>query len=293
MTKEIRTNCAEWYLKTAFLSRKVTRSISPQQRSSFQRKVLDYYPQYGRSLPWRATTDPYKILVSEIMLQQTQVDRVIPYYTKWVSRWSTITSLAQAPRKEVLHAWLGLGYNNRAVRLHAAASSIAEKYQGNVLKALEEEKLPGIGSYTKNAVRIFAANADLVTVDTNIRRILIHEFKLPRSATDKELEALAFQCLPRGRSREWHNALMDYGATLLTSRKTGIKSKTSQSVFEGSDRQLRAQLLRIILSSSEPCTVKKLAKVCSCRLLRLTNILDTMVRDGLLEKRKQSYAIKN
>ena len=271
----------------------MTRSTSPQQRNSFQRKVLGYYRQHGRSLPWRATTDPYKILISEIMLQQTQVDRVLPYYTKWISRWPTITDLAQTSRKEVLHAWLGLGYNNRAARLHAAAKSIAERNQGNVLKALEEEKLPGIGPYTKNAVRIFTTNADLVTVDTNIRRILMHEFKLPPFATDKELEALAFQCLPRGRSREWHNALMDYGATVLTSRKTGIKPKTSQSAFEGSDRQLRAQLLQTLLSSSGLRTLKELAAQHSCPSSRLANILDTMVRDGLLEKRKRSYAIKN
>ena len=227
------------------------------------------------------------------MLQQTQVDRVIPYYTKWVSQWPTIADFARVSRKKALQAWLGLGYNNRAVRLHTAAKSIAERYQGNGLKALEEEKLPGIGPYTKNAVRIFAANADLVTVDTNIRRILIHEFKLPRSTTDKELEALAFQCLPRGRSREWHNALMDYGATLLTSRKTGIKPKSAQTRFAGSNRQLRAQLLRMFLGSPGSCTLKELATVHSCPSSRLISILDTMVRDGLLEKKKQNYAIKN
>ncbi len=269
------------------------RILSLQQRSTFQCKVRDYYHQHGRTLPWRQTTDPYKILISEIMLQQTQVDRVTPYYTTWISRWPTVTDLAQAPRKDVLQAWLGLGYNNRAMRLHAAAKIIAEKYQGNVLKALEEEKLPGIGPYTKKAVRIFAANANMVTIDTNIRRILIHEFKLLSSVADKDLEALALQCLPKGRSREWHNALMDYGATLLTSRKTGIRPKTTQTRFEGSDRQLRAKLLRIFLRSSEPRTLKELAALCSRSSLRLTHILNTMVRDGLVEKRKGSYTIKS
>ena len=269
------------------------RILSPQQRDAFQRKVIEYYHQHGRTLPWRQTIDPYKILVSEIMLQQTQVDRVIPYYSKWISRWPTIANLAQASRKDVLQAWLGLGYNNRAMRMHAAAKIIAEKYQGNVLKALEEEKLPGIGPYTKKAVRIFAANANLVTVDTNIRRIVIHEFKLPSSVTDKDLDALALQCLPKGRSREWHNALMDYGSTFLTARTTGIKPKTTQTRFEGSDRQLRAKLLRIVLHSSEPRTPKELAALYSCPSLHLTHILNTMVRDGLLEKRKGSYAIKN
>lgn len=247
----------------------------------FRSKVLSYYEQSGRKLPWRQTTDPYKILVSEMMLQQTQVDRVVPYYEKWITAWPAVQDLANASRRAVLSTWMGLGYNTRAVNFHKTAQIITRRFKGDVLSAVGDFKaLPGIGPYTARAVEIFAANKDVVTVDTNIRRIFIHEFGLD-NPSDQELWSLAERCLPRGRSRDWHNALMDYGSAVLTSRQTGISPKTKQSRFQGSDRQVRARIVRYLLTNTT-ATVSALQKHTKTDMKRLLIILEGMKRDDLL-----------
>ena len=265
--------------------------------AAFQEKVLSFYRENGRDLPWRHTTDPYRILLSEVMLQQTQVDRVIEYYTRWLRLWPTIKDLAATPRSSVLKEWMGLGYNNRAVRLHEACKAISARFNCDVLEALQHHKeLPGIGPYTMSAVRIFSANEDIVTVDTNIRRILIHEFGLAEKTSDRELWQVAERCLPKGRSCEWHNALMDYGALHLTSRRTGIKPKTRQSRFEGSDRQVRARILRFLLTDAGkkayPAEALGEAAGSGVERERLACILDGMAKDGLVAKDKRGYSLK-
>lgn len=272
------------------------RMPSEKEVAAFQEKVLSFYAEKGRDLPWRHTTDPYSILLSEVMLQQTQVDRVIAYYTRWLALWPTARDLAAAPRQSVLREWMGLGYNNRAVRLHEACKAICERFRCDVLEALHHRKeLPGIGPYTASAVRIFSANEDVVTVDTNIRRILIHEFGLPEKASDRELWEVAERCLPEGRSCEWHNALMDYGALRLTSRKTGIKPRTRQSRFEGSDRQVRASILRFLLTDAGrgSHSAEALAEAAGSGIgkERLAIILDSMMKDGLVGKEKRGYRL--
>ena len=167
-------------------------SISREDIQKFQEKILTFYKHHSRNLPWRQTTDPYKILISEVMLQQTQVSRVMEYYPQWILRWPTVSDLADAVFAEVLHAWIGLGYNKRAMYLHQSARKIRDEFQGDVLAAVKQyDLLPGIGFYTSQAVQIFAENADIATVDTNIRRILIHEFHLPENISERELRALA------------------------------------------------------------------------------------------------------
>lgn len=258
--------------------------------AKFRRKILSFYRKSGRDLPWRRTTNPYFILLSEVMLQQTQVDRVKEYYARWTRKWPTVSHLARADRKDVLREWMGLGYNNRAVNVHKAAQKMAKFYKGDVLKAVKNyEHVPGIGPYTSRAVRIFAANEDIATVDTNIRRILMHEFNLPSTVSDKKLWELAAQCLPKGRSRDWHNALMDYGSIVLTSRKTGIKPKTRQSTFEGSDRQIRAQVLRHVLRYGQ--TFAELQKVTGADRARLERIVGKMVAGGLIELKNRRYVL--
>jgi len=217
----------------------------------FQEKIFLFYRRQGRFLPWRETTDPYRVLVSEIMLQQTQVERVIPFYECWLARWGTVEELAGATLKEVLSQWMGLGYNNRAKRLLETAGKITFYYAGDVLAACQDYKnLPGVGEYTSKAVRIFAANENLAAVDTNIRRILIDEFALVNPSM-AEIRRLAERCLPAGRSRDWHNALMDYGALFLTAAKSGIRPASRQSPFSGSVRQLRAEILRELLKKGK------------------------------------------
>jgi len=256
----------------------------------FQRKVFTFYKKHKRKLPWRTTHDPYKILLSELMLQQTQVSRVITYYKTWIQKWPTIRHLASASRHEVLRAWMGLGYNTRAIHLHKAAQRIVNDFDADVLQAMKHyEEIPGVGRYTSQAVLLFATNADLVTVDTNVRRIFIHEFKLPETISEKTLWALAERCLPKGRSREWHNALMDYGALHLTSQKTGIKPKTQQSRFEGSDRQIRAQVLRLLLKKG--LTFHELQNILFVEDTRLQKIVEKMVKEQLIQINKKKYVL--
>jgi A/G-specific adenine glycosylase len=264
----------------------------PQEKIRlFQQKVLSFYRKNKRKLPWRQTTDPYKILLSECMLQQTQVSRVISYYEKWIARWPKINDLAAASLPEVLELWMGLGYNTRAVNLHRVAQTIVTHFDSDILKAMKQyEELPGIGKYTAQAVQIFATNANLITVDTNIRRIFIEEFSLPITIPDTILWKIASDCLPQGKSREWHNALMDYGALYLTAKKTGIKSKTQQSTFEGSDRQIRAKILRELLKKNS--STSELEQILGVQMDRLMPILEKMRKEKLVIPQGSVYAIR-
>jgi A/G-specific adenine glycosylase len=259
--------------------------------NALQKKIFSYYEKEGRDLPWRHTTNRYYILVSELMLQQTQVSRVIEKYVAWIERFPTVQSLAKAPLKEVLALWSGLGYNSRAKRLQDTAKILMEKYNGKVPSTAEELiTLPGIGPYTSRSVLIFADNQDLATVDTNIRRILIHELQLPETISDKELFAHAQKLLPKGRSRDWHNALMDYGATHLSARKTGIQAKTKQSTFKNSRRYYRGQILKI-LTQKENITLKRLQELYTDCPHDFDTILAEMLAEGLLKKKRAHYSI--
>lgn len=265
-------------------------NLSSEKIKQFQKKVLSFYKKNKRSLPWRDTTDPYKILLSEFMLQQTQVSRVVSYYERWTAKWPTIDQLASATLAEVLEQWMGLGYNNRAVNLHRTAKKIVAEFDGDVISAMKNyQELPGIGKYTSQAVQIFSTNDDLVTVDTNIRRILIREFDLPPMVPDKELWRVAERCLPAGKGREWHNALMDYGALYLTAQKTGIKSKTQQSRFEGSNRQIRAKILRCLLKQG--LSIIDLETEIDVRQERLFPLLEKMIAEKTIVKNKTIYQI--
>lgn len=265
-------------------------NLSSEKIKQFQKKVFSFYKKNKRNLPWRDTTDPYKILLSEFMLQQTQVSRVVSYYEGWTAKWPTIDQLASAPLAEVLKLWMGLGYNNRAVNLHRTAKKIVAEFDGDVLKAMKNyEELPGIGKYTSQAVQIFSTNDDLVTVDTNIRRIFIREFDLPPTVPADELWRIAEMCLPAGKSREWHNALMDYGALYLTAQKTGIKPKTQQSRFEGSNRQIRAQILRCLLKGA--LSVSELETKLGVEQARLLPILEKMTAEKTIVKHNTVYQI--
>jgi len=272
-------------------SQHIIQNIPAEKIIQFQEKVFSFYQRHKRDLPWRKTTNPYKILLSELMLQQTQVNRVVPYYEKWIERWPTIDALASASMPEVLQMWMGLGYNRRAVHLHTTARTIVAQFGSDVLQAMKQYKgLLGIGRYTSQAVQIFSTNTDLVTVDTNIRRILIREFHLPATVADTELWVLAEYCLPMGKSRDWHNALMDYGALYLTARKTDIKPRTQQSRFEGSDRQVRAQILRCLLQQS--MSLSEIAETLHLRRERLQLILEKMMHENIIVKRNTTYHLK-
>lgn len=232
--------------------------LNPQYRS-FRRKLLNFYAKHGRDLPWRKTTDPYRVTVAELMLQQTQVERVIPKYEAWVKKWPSWKALANAGNRELLAQWSGLGYNRRALYLGKMAKVIVQEYGGVMPRDLTElEKLPGIGRYTARAILIFAYNESLITIDTNIRRVLLSEFGLPDRTPIARIEALAEQLLPKRRSRDWHNALMDYSRLVLPKRLPGIRSGNRQTTFEGSLRQIRGEIVRQ-LTQSKGVTIKMIA----------------------------------
>lgn len=266
------------------------KNITSNQIKSFQKKVLIFYNKEGRDLPWRKTTNRYFIFVSEIMLQQTQVNRVIKKYNEWIKIFPTIKKLAQANLKDVLFAWSGLGYNSRGKRLWDAAKIIVEKYNGIIPETVEELKtLPGIGPYTARSILIFADNKNIATVDTNIRRIFIHQFKLNEKISDKELFSLAEKLLPKNKSRDWHNGLMDYGQ-VITARKTGIKPKTQQSTFNGSHRQYRAKIVKY-LTTKESITLQKAKKEFSESPYNLKEILTELEEEGIIKKEGMKYLI--
>jgi A/G-specific adenine glycosylase len=198
----------------------VTRPAAPDPRvrRRFQRRLLAWYARHRRDLPWRRTRDPYRVLVSEIMLQQTQVERVVPKYRQFVARYPTLAALARARPAAVRRLWYPLGYNIRPVRLQAIARESVARYASRLPDdEVTLRRLPGVGPYTAGALLCFAFRRDAPIVDTNVRRVLGRIFlgprRLGRLRRDKTLWELARALLPRGRAYDYNQALMDFGAT--------------------------------------------------------------------------------
>jgi A/G-specific adenine glycosylase len=196
----------------------------PEHRRKFRRRLLDWYRRNGRDLPWRQTTDPYHILVSEVMLQQTQVDRVLPKYSEWLTKYPTLEALASADEADVSQTWRPLGYNIRPRRLHAIARESVERYGGSLPSDSETLlSFKGIGEYTAGAVLSFAFGQRAAILDTNVARVLFRVFigrGNPKAhAMRRHLWAVSRALLPRRHVFDFNQALMDFGATLCTARK--------------------------------------------------------------------------
>ena len=230
-----------------------------------------------RDLPWRRTRDPYAILVSEVMLQQTQVTRVLPYYERWLASFPTLESLAAAPLEFVLEHWQGLGYNRRAIALKRVAERVSESAVPGCAAALPEDEaellaLPGIGPATAAGIRAFAFDRPSTYIETNVRSVFLHElFPEADSVPDREIrpyvtaavEAAAAQGVD---ARRWYYALLDYGAELKRSVPNPSRRSahhTSQSRFEGSSRQKRAALLRLVMAAPGLTTADYAAELAS------------------------------
>ncbi|HEU5432119.1 MAG TPA: A/G-specific adenine glycosylase [Thermomicrobiales bacterium] len=192
--------------------------------AAVRRGLLRWFAANARDLPWRRTRDPYRVLVSEVMLQQTQVERVIPYYETFLERFPTVQALASAPTSAVIQSWAGLGYNRRAVNLQRTARAVVKEHEGAFPRSVKElQKLPGIGPYTAGAIACFAFEQDTPFIDTNMRRVLHRWFfgvDVPQPfASDRQLLAVAAATLPPGDGWRWNQALIEFGALQCTARK--------------------------------------------------------------------------
>lgn len=261
---------------------------------AFQKIVWDFWKKEGRhTLPWRQTTDAYKILVSEVMLQQTQVERVIPYYERFLKRFPTVKALARASLADVLVLWQGLGYNRRARMLHAAAQAVVEKYRGVMPReAVRLVALPGVGPYTAGAVAAFSGNEDVIFIETNIRTVILHHFfPHQEQVRDEEVRAVLERVYPAGRAREWYAALMDYGAHLKRSgvkRNSQSKGYVKQKTFKGSDREARGAILRMLAEGD--ATKQRIVRVLGGERREQVEIqLHKLYAEGMVERTGARY----
>jgi A/G-specific adenine glycosylase len=261
------------------------------QIRAFQRLVLGYYAQSARDFAWRRTRDPYRILVSEIMLQQTQTSRVEQRYPLFLKRFPTLESLATASQSEVIRQWQGLGYYRRARNLHRAAIAICAEHQGRFPKtsaALRE--LPGVGDYTAAAVATFAFGEVVPMVETNIRSVYLYAFFSDKSGVaDTVIVPYIRKTIVKTRAREWFYALMDLGVELKRARPRinhASKHHTTQSPFEGSRRQVAAKVLRYVLGSTKEVSILQVTKDLSCDPDLIVQAVERLIKEGMIIRTK-------
>jgi A/G-specific adenine glycosylase len=238
----------------------------------FRTMIFSWWQTHRRDLPWRHTHDPYKILVSEVMLQQTTVRRVLLKYKEFLLKFPDIRSLQKASVADVLRAWSGMGYNRRALYLKKAASF------GKIPKTEKELlKLPGVGKYTARAILIFAFRKDIAAVDTNIRQIITHFFFDDKQQNEKVIQEVADRLVPVGKSWEWHQALMDFGAIALKSRAKSRDPSKKSIPFKKTNRYFRGRIIDILRGGSveEKNILKNFSSGTLCGL----------VKDGLVERK--------
>ena len=228
--------------------------VTPAAVRRFRRHLYRFYHDQGRQLPWRDTADPYHILVSEIMLQQTQVARVALKYEPFIQAFPDVSSLARAPLRDIMARWQGLGYNRRALALQGIARRLVAEFQGRLPASVDTLRtFPGIGEATAGALAAFAFNQPVVFIETNIRRVFLHCFFPGKSGVrDREILPLVDQTLDREQPRPWYYALMDYGAMLKRAAPNPNRRSAHhqrQAPFAGSDRQIRGLILKALLKS--------------------------------------------
>jgi len=266
---------------------------TPTSPATLRRLVLSWYRSSGRGLPWRRTRDPYRVLVSEVMLQQTQVSRVLPAYRRFLRRFPTLRALSGAPLGDVLREWSGLGYNRRARDLHRIARTHTSGLPRTVAAL---DALPGIGAYTSAAVACFAFDEPTAFADTNIRRVLGRAI-LGRTATDREAVALDARFRSKRQNARWHHALMDIGATICIAKGPrcdvcpirgvcdydGVDAppQRKQSPFASSDRRIRGAIVRRLAASTPGVKVETLRR--GIKDARVPRLVRALAREGLVE----------
>ncbi len=270
------------------------KNLTPEKILHFQDTVYAFYQHNARdNLPWRKTRDPYKILVSEIMLQQTRVERVLDKYRGFISVFPDFQSLAHARLSRVLSLWQGLGYNRRAMALHNTAREVAYRYSGKLPSSVEELKtLPGIGRATASAIAVFAFHKPVIFIETNIRRVFIHFFFQNRKEIrDSKILPLVEQTLDRRNPHKWYSALMDYGSMLKKivdnpNRRSAHYKR--QSPFQGSNRQVRGLILKALVDE-HPATGPSLIKKLKQQPEQVRENLVRLEKEGLVRKKGKKY----
>lgn len=268
--------------------------LTQETIDAFRSLVEFYYSQYGRDLPWRKTNDAYHIFVSEVMLQQTQVDRVVPKYTQWIQQLPDFSSLATSNFDNVLRLWQGLGYNRRALNMQKTAQIIVENYNGilpsdpNILQTL-----PGIGKATAASIAVYAYNAPVVFLETNIRTVYITLFFSGfEKVDDNDIAFFLELTMDVHNTSRWYNALMDLGTYLKKTRPNPTRSSSKyrvQSPFHGSKRKIRGHVLKLLLQNSTMHT-SDLKKVINDE--RFEDVLNDLCKEGLVSESKGVYTIR-
>jgi A/G-specific adenine glycosylase len=262
---------------------------------AFQQMVLSHYEQYGRDMAWRNTTDPYQILVSEIMLQQTQVERVTTKFPEFIRSFPDFATLAVAPLANVLTVWQGLGYNRRAIALQKCAIRVMNEYNG-ILPADDDilATFPGIGRATASSIAAFAFNMPVVFIETNIRRVFIHFFFTDKdTVSDAEILPLIEKALYKNNPRVWYWSLMDLGSALKKKVPNPNRRSvhyTKQSPFEGSDRKIRGALLKILLKNQFLKEEEIIGHVAEAPH-RVRRILGALEAEGFIECRDNGFVL--
>lgn len=260
--------------------------LTESQTIEFKQHIWRFYKEQGRIFSWRNIDNPYHIVVSEIMLQQTQTYRVAPKYEAFIALFPKWQSLADACTHDVLCAWQGLGYNRRALALHAIAKRVVADFDGE----LPDDpavlvQFPGIGKATAASIGAFAFNKPTIFIETNIRTVFIHFFfKDSQSVGDDQLLPLVTQAVDQENPREWYYALMDYGVMLKKSQSNHSRKSshyTKQSRFEGSDRQIRGAIIRL-LTQQERFTLQTLISALDKDATRVTDQIGALCKEGFI-----------
>ncbi|MCF6150552.1 MAG: A/G-specific adenine glycosylase [Candidatus Kuenenia sp.] len=268
--------------------------LTKAKTKTFQQEIYRFFREHGRNLPWRKTHNPYHILVSEIMLQQTQVQRVLGRYEKFLKIFPDFSSLALAPLRMILEEWQGMGYNRRAIALKNIAQKVIDEYGGILPCSVEAlTTFPGIGTATASAIAAFAFHKPTVFIETNIRRVFIHRFFNDHTnIKDSEILPLVGKTLDSSNPREWYYALMDYGVMLKNicenpNRKSAHYKK--QSPFQGSNRQMRGMILKA-LTLRQPVSEEEIVQQLQLYPEKLKNNLNQLLKEGFIKKGKEQIS---
>ncbi|MFA5870885.1 MAG: A/G-specific adenine glycosylase [Candidatus Paceibacterota bacterium] len=265
-------------------------------KKSFQKEIWTYYKNYGRKLPWRNIHNPYRIFVSELMLQQTQVVRVLKKYPEFIKAFPTFKALADAKFSDVLLVWQGMGYNRRAKFMKQTAEIIIRDFNGIVPRNIKTLKtLPGIGSGTAGSLSAFIYNEPVCFIETNIRRVMIHFFfREKNNIKEKDILKKIKETIDVSNPREWYYALMDYGVMLPKKEKLNANKKSTiykkQTSFIGSRRQLRGSIIRFLLKN-KASKISDIVYGCGITDYSVEEIVSDLCKERLVRKSKNRYSI--